>query len=159
MTAGNGVLATITTATTTTITNDTLTCTTDGYGVKLLRKGQRILVYDAGMAAPLSATPSKIIAYDLVNKKIQIDATLAGVAPGCFIVPEGLSGANPVGLFGVPYHNNNSTVGNWLGLPRATTPEVQANRVNAASAALAPAFARRAINAIGDRMGMDNKPH
>jgi hypothetical protein len=159
MTSGNGVLATITTATTTTIMNDTLTCTTDGYGIKLLRKGQRVLIYDAGLAAPLNTggIPAKIIGYDLVNKKIIIDQTVPTIAGGCFILPEGLSGANPVGLFGVPYHVQNSTVGAWLGMPRATTPEVQANRVNAASAALAPAFARRAINAIGDRLGMDNK--
>jgi len=93
----------------------------------------------------------------LVNKRIQLDATIAAIAPTDVVLPEGLAGANPVGLFGVPYHVQNSTVGNWLGLPRATTPEVQANRVNAAAAALAPAFARRAINAIGDRLGMDNK--
>ena len=157
MTAGNGVLATITSLATTTLTNDTFTCTTDGYGVKLLRKGQRVMVYDSALAAPRQATPVKIISYDLVNKKVVVDATIAGVAPNDVIVPEGLSGATPVGLFGVPYHVQNSTVGNWLGLPRATTPEVQANRVNAAAAALAPAFARRAINGIGDRLGMDNK--
>ena len=157
MTAGNGVIATITSLSTTALTNDTLTCTTDGYGVKLLRKGQRVLVYDSALAAPRSATPAKIIGYDLVNKKVQLDATIAAIAPGDVLVPEGLSGTNPVGLFGVPYHVQNSTVGAWLGLPRATTPEAQANRVNAASAALAPAFARRAINAIGDRLGMDNK--
>jgi hypothetical protein len=157
MTAGNGVLATITSLSTTTLTNDTITCTTDGYGIKLLRKGQRINIYDSALAATKTATPVKIIGYDLVNKRIIVDATVATIAPGDLILPEGLTGANPVGLFGVPYHVQNSTVGAWLGLPRATTPEVQANRVNAAAAALAPAFARRAINAIGDRLGMDNK--
>ena len=157
MTAGNGVLATVTSLSTTTLANDTITCTTDGYGVKLLRKGQRVLVYDSALAAPRSATPAKIIGYDIVNKKIQLDATVALIAPGDVILPEGLSGANPVGLFGVPYHVSNATTGQWLGLPRATTPEIQSNRVNAASAALAPAMARRAINSIGDRLGMDNK--
>lgn len=157
MTSGNGVVGTITSLSTTTLTNDTLTMTTDGFGVKLLRKGQRIVVYDSALAAPRNAVPAKIIGYDLVNKRVTLDATIAAIAPGDVVVPEGLTGANPVGLFGVKYHVQNSTVGNWLGLPRATTPEVLANRVNAASATLSPAFARRAINTIGDRIGMDNK--
>jgi len=157
MTAGNGVLGTVTSLSTTTVANDTLTMTTDGYGVKLLRKGQRILIYDSALAAAKTPAPVKIIGYDLVNKRIILESTVAAIAPTDVVLPEGLAGANPVGLFGVPYHVQNSTVGNWLGLPRATTPEVQANRVNAAAAALAPAFARRAINAIGDRLGMDNK--
>ena len=157
MTAGNGILATVTSVSTTTLANDTLTCTTDGYGVKLMRKGQRVLVYDSTLSAARNATAVKIIGYDLVNKRVQLEAAVAGVVPGDFILPEGLVGANPVGLFGVPYHVSNSTVGAWLGLPRATTPEVHSNRVNAGGAALSPAFARRAINAIGDRLGIDNK--
>src|SRR6185436_15070417 len=66
MTAGNGVLGTITSLSTTTLTNDTLTMTTDGYGVKLLRKGQRINIYDSALAASKTATPVKIIGFDLV---------------------------------------------------------------------------------------------
>lgn len=158
MTAGTGVLATVTTLTTTTVTNDTIACTTDGYGIKLLRKGQRIQIYDSTLATNRTPSgPVKIIGYDLVNKKITVDAIVTGITAGDFIVPEGLAGANPVALFGVPYHVSNSTAGSWLGLTRSTTPEVLANRVNASSAALSPSFARRAINAIGDRLGMDNK--
>jgi hypothetical protein len=42
-------------------------------------------------------------------------------------------------------------------MDRATTPEIRANRVNGGSSALTLAFARLAINKVGDRVGMDNK--
>src|SRR6185436_18243454 len=86
MTNGTGVIGTVTSLATTTLTNDTLTFTTDGYGVKLMRKGQRITIYDSALAAPKNATPVKIIAYDLVNKKIVVDATVAAIAPGDVVV-------------------------------------------------------------------------
>jgi hypothetical protein len=157
MTNGTGVLATVTTLTTTTVTNDTIACTTDGYGVKLLRKGQRVNIYDSTLATNRTASgPVKILSYDVANKKVVVSATVTNITQGDLILPEGLSGANPTGLFGVPYHNSNSTSGSWLGFTRSTTPEVLSNRVNASSAALAPSFARRAINAIGDRIGEDN---
>jgi hypothetical protein len=71
------------------------------------------------------------------------------------VLPEGLSGSTPVGLYGVPYHVSSSTSGSWLGLTRSTTPEVVANRVNAASSSLALPFARLAVNKIGDRVGIN----
>jgi len=158
MTNGTGVLATVTTLSTTTLTNDTIACTTDGFGVKLLRKGQRVQIYDSTLATNRTASgPVKIIGYDLVNKTIQVDATVSGITAGDYILPEGLVGANPTALYGIPYHVSNSTSGSWLSFTRSTTPEVLANRVNAGGSTLAPSFARRAINAIGDRIGMDNK--
>jgi len=157
-TNGTGVLATITSASTTTITNDTILCSTDGYGIKLLRKGQRVNIYDSTLATNRTASgPVKIIGYDLVNKTITVDGSVTGITGGDFILPEGLSGANPTALFGIPYHVSNSTSGSWLGFTRSSTPEALSNRVNASSSGLAPSFARRAINAIGDRLGMDNK--
>ncbi len=158
MTNGTAVLATITTLTTVTLTNDTAACTTDGYGIKLLRKGQRVNIYDSTLATNRTASgPVKILGHDLVNKKVTFDATVAGITTGDLILPEGLSGATPVGLFGVPYHVNASTSGTWLGFTRSTTPEVLSNRVNASSSSLNVTFARRAINQIGDRIGMSNK--
>jgi hypothetical protein len=154
MTAGTGVLATVTSFVTAG-GNDTITCTTDGYGVRLMRFGQRVSVYNA--ARTVNKTPGgpvKISALDLANKTFTIPAT-AGIAAGDVILPEGLTGTTPVGLYGVPYHVSASTSGSWLGLPRSTTPEVVANRVNAAGALALP-HGRLAINKIGDRVGMDN---
>jgi hypothetical protein len=61
-----------------------------------------------------------------------------------------------LGLFGLPYHHSNASTGTWLGFNRATTPEIRANRVNAAGGLALP-FARLAINKIGDRIGMDTQ--
>jgi hypothetical protein len=60
-----------------------------------------------------------------------------------------------VGIYGVPYHHNNSSSGTWLGLDRNTYPEIRANRINAAGS-LAVSHARRALNKIGERLGMEN---
>lgn len=157
MTAGNCVLATATTLTTVTLTNDTVACTTDGFGVRLLRYGQRVNIYDSTLATNRTAAgPAKIIGLDLVNKKITLDRTVAGITAGDLILPEGVSGASPVGLFGVPYHVSGSTSGSWLGFTRSTTPEIVSNQINASSASLALPFARIAINRIADRLGIDS---
>jgi len=157
MTAGNGVVATVTSVATNTPAGfDTITCTTDGYGVRLLRYGQRVNVYNAARTTNrTAAAPLKITAIDLQNKTFQIATGTSGIIGTDVILPEGLTGSTPVGLFGVPYHVNASTAGSWLGLPRSTTPEVVANRVNAAGALALP-HGRLALNKIGDRVGMDN---
>jgi hypothetical protein len=71
------------------------------------------------------------------------------------IVASGLTGANPVGIYGPSYHHSNASTGTWLGLDRATYPEIRANRINAAGA-LAISHTRRALNKIGERLGMEN---
>lgn len=155
MTAGTGVLATVTSVATS-VGVDTYTCTTDGYGVRLLRFGQRVSVYNAARTTNRTAGgPVKISAIDLANKTFSVPAVAGAVATDV-ILPEGLTGSTPVGLFGVPYHVSASTSGSWLGLTRSTTPEVVANRVNANSSGLALPHGRLAINKIGDRVGMDN---
>lgn len=157
MTAGTGVLATIT-STATSGGNDTYTCTSDGYRVKLLRPGQRISVYDTTRATNRTAGgPVKISAVNLSANTFTIVGTVAGATGTDVILPEGLTGATPVGLFGIPYHQSDSTSGSWLGLTRLTTPEVVASSVDANSAALALPYARLAINKIADRIGINNK--
>ena len=71
------------------------------------------------------------------------------------IVHDGLSGASPVSLFGVPYHQNNATTGTWLNLNRATYPQqLQTPRVNAANSALVPGYVRLAINKVRKALGI-----
>lgn len=151
MTGGNGVLGTITTTASSGGT-DTVTCTTDGFGVKLLRFGQPINIYDTTLATNRTAAGEvQITFYDIPTKTIKYP-TVAGVVIGDKIVVSGVSGATPVSLLGVPYHNSNASTGTWLGFDRATTPEIRANRV-VAGGGLALPYARLAINKIGDRIG------
>lgn len=150
MTNGTGVLATVTSE-----SSGTVTCTTDGYGVKLLRYGQRISVYNSARTTNRTlGGPITISAVDLENATFTAPA-VSGITAGDVILPEGLTGSTPVGLYGVPYHVSNSSSGSWLGLAR-TIPEVLASRVNASSASLGLTMARLAMNKIGNRVGADN---
>jgi hypothetical protein len=154
-TAGNGVVATVTSVDTSS-GSAVVTCTTDGFGVKLLRFGQRVNVYNAARTTNRTAGGSvKISGLDLANNTFTIPL-VTGLIATDVILPEGLTGSTPVGLYGVPYHANNSSSGSWLGLTRSSTPEIVANGVDANSSGLALPFARLAMNKVGDRVGADN---
>jgi hypothetical protein len=72
------------------------------------------------------------------------------------IVHDGLTGSQPVSLFGIKYHQNNATTGTWLNLNRATYPQqLQTPRVNAANAALVPGHVRLAINKVRKALGIN----
>lgn len=151
VTGGNGVVATVTSVSTSGGV-DTVTCTTDGFGVKLLREGQPINVYDSTLATNRTAAGEvEIIAVDIANKTFTAPAT-AGITGGDKILIGGLSGASPTSLYGIPYHNSNASTGSWLGMDRATIYQIRSNRVNA-SGNLALPHPRLAINKIGDRLG------
>lgn len=163
MTGGDGVVATVTSVNTAG-GKDTITCTTDGFGVRLLRFGQFVSIYQSNLSAARVITPAsgalvgtacQIDLVDYANKQFRLNGATTGIIAGDKVVLEGLSGANPVGLLGVPYHHSNASTGTWLGLDRATLPEIRANRVNA-SGPLALSHARLALNKIGDRIGLEN---
>lgn len=158
MTAGNGVLATITT-----VANvgglggtDTYTCTTDGFGVRLLRMKQPFNVWDPTLTVlrnPGNLAGELVVSYyDGPNKTIQATNSPNNVQPGDLIVFSGLWTSPPQSILGVPYHANNSSTGTWLGFNRATTPEIRANRVQAGGA-LALSMVRLVMNKAGDRIG------
>jgi hypothetical protein len=163
MTGGDGAVATVTSVNSAG-GKDTITCSTDGFGVRLLRYGQFVSVYPANFSAARVITPAsgalvgtacQIDLVDGPNKQFRLNGATTGIIAGDRVVIEGLAGANPVGLLGVPYHHNNASTGTWLGLDRAQFPEIRANRV-AAAGPLALAHARLALNRIGDRIGLDN---
>lgn len=155
MTNGSGVLGTITSVSTTVLTNDTYTLTTDGYGARLLRYGLNINVYDTTLTIQRTASGEvTIVMWDLANKQVRVSATVGSVQGTDKIVVSGLAGANPVSLLGVPYHHNNASTGFWLGFDRSVTPEIRANRVAAGGGFSLP-FARLAVNKVGDRLGYD----
>src|SRR6266478_5060981 len=67
------------------------------------------------------------------------------------------SGAQPVSLFGIKYHQNAATTGTWLNLNRATYPvQLQTPRVNAGNAALTPSNVRLAINKVRKSLGINH---
>jgi hypothetical protein len=163
MTAGNGVLGTITTVASAGGV-DTYTLTTDGFGARLMRYGQEIDIWDPTLATkrtghgPGNAGSYPITYYDGPNKTIQVGSPSANApdtAPqvGDLIVSQGITTNPPTSLLGVPYHASSSSVGTWLGFNRATTPEIRSNQV-IAGGPLALPMARLAINKIGDRLGL-----
>lgn len=159
MGSGDGVIGTITTASTSGGV-DTYTLTTDGFGAKLVRFGQDLAVYDPTLATkrqgPLPNNETTVQFHDLANKTIKVGA-VTGVQVGDKLVFSGLTGAPPVGLYGIRYHNSNASAGTWLGFDRSLTPEIRANRVNGNGAALTLPGPRLAVNMIGDRVGYNHK--
>jgi len=89
------------------------------------------------------------------TQTIVVDNVPAGTSANDVIVHDGLSGAQPVSLYGVPYHQNNATTGTWLNLNRATYPQQLATpRVNAGNSALVPGYVRLAINKVRKALGI-----
>lgn len=153
-TAGDGVLATITVVGGGGPYN--LTCNDGIFGVKLLRFGQKVNVFDTTLATKRSAAPRKITAINLEDCTVTIDGgAIAGIVATDKLVVEGAETTPPVSLYGIPYHANDAETGTWLGYNRATTPEVVSSSVDAASASLALPMPRLAINKVGNRLGKD----
>jgi hypothetical protein len=154
MQAGDGVIGTVTTDTPAGGSN-VLALTTDGFGVRLMRYGQNVQVFDTTLTT--NKGTAKITQLDVENKTVSLTPQIAGVIGGDKIVTDGISApASLPGLYGVPYHHSNASTGTWLGFSRSTTPEIRANRVNGGNAALTLPLPRLAMNKIGNRVGIDN---
>ena len=155
LTSGNGVLATVESTTNaggfdTVVLDNTV-------GARLLRFGQDVNIYDSTLATHRTVAGEKEITFlDIPSRTIKF-ATMAGLIAGDKIVVGGVSGANPVSVYGQPYHASSASVGTWLSFDRALWPEVRANSVAANAGALALPHARLAINKIGDRLGIDTQ--
>lgn len=156
MQPGTGVIGTVTTEDQTTVVgSDYVTCTTDGFGVRLMRYGQEVQIFDVNLTTNRGS--GTITQWDVENKIIVITPGVTGIAATDKIVTKGIS--SPLSypaLFGVPYHDNSASTGNWLGFPRTSNPEIRASRVNASSNALSLPLPRLAINKIGNRVGKNN---
>lgn len=156
MTGGDGILATIAVVSGTGPYTLTMS-STDGFGTRLLRIGHKVNIYNSTAATSRTTGDERpITSIDHENKIIVLGGgPITGIVAGDKVVASGLTGANPVGIYGVPYHHNNASTGTWLGLDRNTYPEIRANRINAAGSLAIP-HARRALNKIGERLGMEN---
>jgi hypothetical protein len=166
MGAGDGVVATVTSVSTTG-GKDTIVCSDsatygDGWDVHLLRDQGYYSIYDSTLSTrrtftggASSAGYAPIDLYDIGTKSARFNGTTGGTVAGDKVVVEGLTATPPISILGVRYHHSDSSTGSWLGLDRASIPVIRANRVNANSSALAMPFARVALNKIGNRLGKD----
>jgi hypothetical protein len=154
-TAGNGVLGTINAVSGTTFTMAIPS------GAALVYPGQTIQIYDTTLTTNrnvAAGVTTNVLTADPVNTQtITVDNVPAGTVATDVIVHDGLSGAQPVSLFGIKYHQNNSTTGTWLNLNRATYPfQLQTPHVNAGNAALTPSNVRLAINKVRKSLGINH---
>jgi len=147
-TGGNGVLGSIASVASNTLTMDVPS------GAALVYVGQTIQVYDATLTTNRGAC-TVTAADPIAAQTITVDAAPGGTIATDVIVHDGLTGASPVSLFGVKYHQNAATTGTWLNLNRATYPQQLATpRVNAGNSALVPGYVRLAINKVRKSLGI-----
>jgi hypothetical protein len=153
-TGGNGVLGTIGS-----ISGSTFTMNVPP-GAALVYVGQVIQIYDPTLTTNRNTAASvttTVLQADPISstQTIVVDNVPAGTSANDVIVHDGLTGAQPVSLYGVPYHQNNATTGTWLNLNRATYPQQLATpRVNAGNSALVPGYVRLAINKVRKALGI-----
>src|SRR5271155_596371 len=129
-TAGNGVLGTIST-----VAGSTFTMSVPS-GAALVYPGQTIQIYDTTLTTnrnvAASVTTTVLSADPVTTQTITVDNVPTGTVATDVIVHDGLTGAQPVSLFGIKYHQNNAPTGTWLNLNRAPYPiQLSTPRVNA----------------------------
>ena len=158
-TNGNGVLGTVGSIVTTGLPSGVgaqINLTTPP-GAALFYYNQTIQFYDPTLTTNrnvAASVTSNILLVDPFNKFIQIDNLPTGTSVGDAVVHDGLTGAQPVSLFGVPYHQTNATTGTWLNLNRATYPvELATPHVAGNNAAITPGVVRLAINKVRKALG------
>ncbi|HYL69017.1 MAG TPA: hypothetical protein VEX69_07620 [Candidatus Limnocylindria bacterium] len=145
-TNGNGVLGTIAS-----IGGSTFTMAKPP-GSMLVYYNQTIQVYDPTLTTNRGSC--NVTAVDPFGSTITVDAVPGGTSANDVIVHDGLSGAQPVSLFGILYHQSNAMTGTWLNLNRATYPvELATPRVNGNNSALTPGAVRLAINKVRKSLG------
>lgn len=147
-TAGNGVIATITS-----VATNTFTTTTDGFKEELVYIGMPVQVYNAALTT--NRGTANVVSFDRVGHTITVDAAPGGTIATDLIVINGLTGTLTIqsSLFGVQYHQSDATSGLWLGINRATVSNVVTPSVNAASSALTTSFIRAGLNRIRMNLG------
>lgn len=152
MQSGTGVIGTITS-----VSSNTLTLTTDGFGARLIRAKQKVQIFDATLATNRGSATVISGGVDVQNKTVTLDALPAGTVATDLIVTFGINvPASLPGIYGVPYHHSNAATGTWLGFNRASNPDIRASRINGLASSLTLPLPRLAINAIGNRTGLKN---
>lgn len=149
-TAGNGVLATVSS-----VSSPTITLTSTVFGARLLREQQTVSVYDSTLTTNRGSMTITQVNKDLGGtQSIVVDAVPGGTTGTDVIVTGGLTGASPIGLFGIPYFHNTSASGTNLGLSRALN-YMRANGVSTSGAGVTVAAGQVALDQIRQAMGDD----
>lgn len=110
----------------------------------LLHRGLQVELYDSTFATKRVG----IATIQRVNYQagtVVVDAIPAGATDGDLIVAQGMTGANPVSIMGIPFWNNGATTGTTIGITRASYPEIQTPEVAAGSAMITPQMVRAAL--------------
>jgi hypothetical protein len=151
-TAGNGVLGTIGSYASGSAGNPATFNMNTPPGASLFFFNQTVQVYDTTLTTNRGSC--NVTGADPFGKTVSVDTAPAATVATDVLVHDGLVGANPTSLFGVPYHQSNAVTGTWLNLNRATYPvELATPNVNAGNAALTPGVVRLAINKVRKALG------
>jgi hypothetical protein len=136
-------------------TDTSLTVAVTPFYSQLVRAGQILTIYDTTVTTNRGTVT--VSSVDYANHVINVVGTIGFVVTsGDVVLLEGVSGANPVGYFGIRYHHSDANTGTWLTMSRATNPEVRANAVHNSSNALTTAPIRLILNKILQRVGQVN---
>ncbi len=105
------------------------------------------------------AGPLTVQVHDEVESNVitfTTDISALGIVNGDLIVDPFITPANPFGLFGIKYHQNNATTGTWQNLDRAAYPyNLRTTRVNAGGAALQHLYVMQVIAKMKKSIGID----
>ena len=104
-----------------------------GFGTRLLYPNQIYDVYDSTLATLRADGPYRVISVNNEAGTFVINTAVTGNANTDVWVTAGMSGANPTGLYGIPYHDSGATSGTWLNLSRATYPQLRTPFVTASA--------------------------
>ncbi|MGH3181503.1 MAG: hypothetical protein ACRDOE_06295, partial [Streptosporangiaceae bacterium] len=150
-TAGNGVFATVSG-----VAGSVINLNSTPFGARLLHENQNVQVYDATLTSNRGEFTITSVNKSLGGQQsVTANAVPAGTTATDVLVVDGVSGAQPTFLYGIPYHHNTSTSGTWMGISR-TQPYAVANGINANNAALTLPPVRLAFNQIRQAVGVDN---
>jgi hypothetical protein len=153
-TNGNGFLGTIASITTTGLPSGVAAQfgMAKPPGAQLFYYNQTVQVYDPTLTTNRGS--ANVLLVDPFNSLILVDALPTGTSVNDLIVHDGLTGAQPISLFGILYHQTNATTGTWLNLNRTTYPvELATPTVNGNNSAITPGAVRLAINKVLKSLG------
>jgi hypothetical protein len=149
-TAGNGVFGTVAS-----VAGNVITLSNTPFGARLLHENQVVQVYDTTLTTNRGSCTIQAVTKSLGGAQtITVSATPGGTVATDVLVVDGVSGASPTFIYGIPYHHSTSTAGTWMGISRSQ-PYAVANGVNAANVALTLPPVRLAYNQIRQAIGAD----
>lgn len=121
-------------------------------GVKGLRRGNYVVVYDTTNVTPYdSGAPRKIASIDYKNRKVYLDALVTSPVATDKLNFEGVSGASPAGPRGLQYFNSLATSGTTYGVDRSTELEMISNGFSLAGGVPTPQKGLQLIHEMLDR--------